>query len=110
MRVNSLKDYVDFYDLVDNGPEAGMGTKEKVFSAFAEIYEPSAKDVQLGNLELDKTNIAVIIRNTYPEFTPNVNQTFEVMSGVYSNLSFNIKKISPVDNSFMKIVGESDGS
>ncbi|MBF7025928.1 head-tail adaptor protein [Staphylococcus kloosii] len=110
MRMNNLKDYVEFFDVTDNGPEAGMGTTEKVFEAFAEIYEPSAKDVQLGNLELDKTNVTVIIRNSYPEFTPRVNQTFKVISGLYGGQSFNIKNVALKDATYFKIVGESDGN
>lgn len=110
MRANNLKDVISFYDVVDSGPEPGMGSKEKVFEAFAELYEPSAKDFQLGNLELDKTNLTVIIRSSFPEFTPRVNQTFEVMTGLYGNQSFNIKSVSPTEGHFMKIVGESDGS
>lgn len=109
MRMNNLKDYVEFFDVTDNGPEAGMGTTEKVFEAFAEIYEPSAKDVQLGNLELDKTNVTVIIRNAFPEFTPRVNQTFKVISGLYGGQSFNIKNVAPKDSTYFKIVGETDG-
>lgn len=109
MRVNKLKDIVSFFEIVDSGPEPGMVTSTKAFEAFAEIYEPSAKDVQLGNLELDKTNITVIVRNSFPEFVPKVNNTFEVMSGLYGSTVFNIKTVSPTDNHFIKIVGESSG-
>lgn len=109
MRMNNLKDFVSFYSVTDNGPEAGMEEKTEIFKAFAEIYEPSQKDVQLGNLELDKTLITVIIRNSFPEYTPKVNETFEVMSSLYNGLSFNIKNVSPKDAHFIKIVGESDG-
>ncbi|WP_337227954.1 hypothetical protein [Staphylococcus succinus] len=109
MRANKLTNVIEFYDVVDEGPEPGMGVFTKVFESFAEIYEPSAKDVQLGNLELDKTNITVIVRNTFPEFVPRVNQTFKVVTGMYGNESFNIKKVSPSESTFMKIVGESNG-
>lgn len=110
MRSNSLKDYVTFYAITDNGPEPGMGTSKKVFKSYAEVHEPSAKDVQLGNLELDKTNITVIIRNCFPEYVPKVNQTFTLNTGMYQNQNFNIKHVSPKDINYMKVVGESDGS
>lgn len=110
MRSNSLKDYVTFYAITDNGPEPGMGTSKKVFESYAEVHEPSAKDVQLGNLELDKTNITINIRNSFPEYTPKVNQTFTVNTGMYQGLTFNIKHVSPNEINFMKVVGESDGS
>lgn len=108
MRMNNLKDYITFYDVVNSGPEPGMGTTEEVFKASAEIYEPSVKDVQLGNLELDKTSITVIIRNSFPEYVPNVKQTFTVNTGMYQGMTFNIKNVSPKDANFMKIVGVSD--
>lgn len=101
---------IAFFELVDSGPEPGMGSSAKVFEAFAEIYEPSAKDVQLGNLELGKTNITVVVRSSYPEYIPKVNNTFEVMSGIYSNTVFDIKTVAPIDDHFIKIVGESSGS
>lgn len=110
MRTNSLKDYVTFYAITDNGPEPGMGTSKKVFEAHAEVHEPSAKDVQLGNLQLDKTNLTIIIRSSFPEYTPRVNQTFILNTGMYQGLTFNIKHVSPKDINFMKVVGESDGS
>lgn len=106
MRMNNLKDFVTFYKIADNGPEPGMGQSTEVMKAYAEIYEPSAKDVQLGNLELDKTSVTIIIRNTYPEYVPKVNQRFTVNSGMYQGMSFNIKHVSPKDINFMKVVGE----
>lgn len=109
MRMNNLKDFVTFYMVTDNGPEPGMGTSTEVMKAYAEVYEPSAKDIQLGNLETDKLSLTIIIRNTYPEYVPKVNHTFTVNSGMYQGESFNIKHVAPKEANFMKIVGVSDG-
>ncbi|MCD5141247.1 MULTISPECIES: hypothetical protein [Mammaliicoccus] len=103
-RMNKMHDIISFFDIVQNGPEPG-GTMVKVFDSFAEIYEPSQKDVQLGNLESSTVNITVIIRNAYPEFVPTVNQQFEVLSGIYNGMKFDIKHISPKDNIYLKVVG-----
>lgn len=103
-RLKKMNDYVAFYEVVQNGPEPG-NKKQKVFESFAEIYEPSQKDMQLGNLESSTTKVTVVIRNPYPEFTPYVNQTFKVMSGVYGGLVFDIKQVAPKDDSYLKVVG-----
>ena len=108
MRANKLTNFIEFYRVTYDGPEPGVGHSDKIAGAYAEIYEPSAKDVQLGNLETSKTNITVIIRNSYPEFVPQVNETFKVVTGLYSGMTFDIKTVTPIDNSFIKIVGESN--
>ncbi len=103
-RMNKMRDYVSFFDVVQNGPEPG-GQVKHVFNSFAEIYEPSQKDVQLGNLETSTVNITVMIRNAYPEFVPRVNQQFKVLSGIYNGMVFDIKHISPKDDIYLKVVG-----
>jgi len=102
--MNKMHDIISFFDVVQDGPEPG-GKPKKVFDSFAEIYEPSQKDVQLGNLESSTINITVIIRYAYPEFMPAVNQQFEVLSGIYNGMKFDIKHISPKDNIYLKVVG-----
>lgn len=103
-RMNKMHDIISFFDVVQDGPEPG-GEIVKVFDAFAEIYEPSQKDVQLGNLETSTINITVMIRNAYPEFVPSVNQIFKVNSGIYNGMTFDIKHISPKENIYLKVVG-----
>ena len=103
-RMNKMHDIISFFNVAQDGPEPG-GKPEKVFDSFAEIYEPSQKDVQLGNLESSTINITVIIRNAYPEFVPTVNQQFQVLSGIYNGMKFDIKHISPKDNIYLKVVG-----
>lgn len=106
-RLRKLDEYVTFYELTQNGPEAGMEEETEVFQSFCEIYEPTAKDFQLGSLETSKTAITVIIRNAYPEYVPHVSHTFKIASGMYENYTFSIKHVAPVDGSYMKVVGES---
>lgn len=103
-RMNKMHDIISFFDVAQDGPEPG-GEIVKVFDAFAEIYEPSQKDVQLGNLETSTINITVMIRNAYPEFVPSVNQIFKVNSGIYNGMTFDIKHISPKENIYLKVVG-----
>ena len=105
MRVNSMKDHIVFYKETQQGPYPGMGGSTEVFKSWAEIYEPSTKDFQIGSLETSKVNITVIIRNAYPEFVPNVNNTFVVETRMYQGIKFNIKSVSPKDANTIKVVG-----
>ena len=52
MNLNQLDYRVTFYEVVNDGPEAGMNEQKEIYSCFAGMYEPTQKDVQLGNLEL----------------------------------------------------------
>lgn len=106
-RLKNLKNYVTFYEVSADSPEAGWEDETEVFQSFCEIYEPSAKDVQLGNLETSKINTTVIIRNPIPEYIPKVSHTFTINSGLYTGISFNIKNIAPdKEPNYIKLVGE----
>ncbi|MEP9852111.1 hypothetical protein ABDK10_05350 [Staphylococcus aureus] len=105
MRVNNLKDYIVFYSKAEDSPYPGMGGKTKVFESWAEIYEPSTKDIQLSSFETSNVNVTAIVRNTYPEYVPSVGQSFTVQTGMYENTSFNITNIAPKEDNTVKIVG-----
>lgn len=106
-RLKNLKNYVTFYEVSTDSPEAGWEDETEVFQSFCEIYEPSAKDVQLGNLETSKINTTIIIRNPIPEYIPKVSHTFTINSGLYTGISFNIKNIAPdKEPNYIKLVGE----
>ena len=107
MNLNQLDYRVTFYEFANNGPEAGMGGYEPVYSCFSGMYEPTQKDVQLGNLELSKRSVTLNIRNAQPQFTPNVNQTFKIENGMYADLFFNVKNVAPAKTpNYIKVVGE----
>ncbi|OEK41303.1 hypothetical protein ASS88_01450 [Staphylococcus saprophyticus] len=105
MRANSMKDYIVFYLEGESGPYPGMGGQKEVYKSWAEVYEPSQKDVQLGNLETSTVNVTVIIRNSFPEFVPDVNNTFTIETGLYEGTEFSIKNVAPKEQNTMKIVG-----
>ena len=107
MNLNQLDYRVTFYEVVNDGPEAGMDEWEEVYSCFADMYEPTQKDVQLNNLEVSKRSVTLNIRDAQPQFVPTVNQVFEVHNGMYAGLFFNIKNVSPAKTKgYVKIVGE----
>ncbi|EHJ08435.1 phage head completion protein [Staphylococcus simiae] len=109
MNLNQLDYRVVFYDVTNDGPEAGMNEWKEVYSCFAGLYEPTQKDVQLGNLELSKKSVTLNIRNAQPQFVPTVNQTFEIKNGIYARMSFNIKNVAPAKTpNYIKIVGEEE--
>ena len=107
MNLNQLDDRVTFYENTNDGPEAGMNERNELYSCFAGMYEPTQKDVQLGNLELSKRSVTLNIRDAQPQFIPNVNQTFEIQNGMYAGLFFNVKNVAPAKSpNYVKVVGE----
>lgn len=94
MNLNDLDYRVTFYSQESDGPEAGMFSDVEVYSCWADMYEPTQKDVQLGNLQTSKKAITLNIRNAYPQFVPHVNQIFKFQNGLYKDLTFNIKHIA----------------
>ncbi|MBF0814047.1 hypothetical protein IR133_09980 [Staphylococcus saprophyticus] len=105
MRVDAMKDFVKFFSTGNKSPYPGMGGKEEVFESWGEIYEPSAKDIELNSLETSTVNVTLIVRNTFPEYVPKVNQTFVIQTGMYQDTEFNIKNVAPKDENTIKIVG-----
>lgn len=61
MNLNELDYRVAFYSVSNNGPEAGVSDKKEIFNCFAGLYEPTQKDVQLGNLETSKRSVTINI-------------------------------------------------
>src|SRR5699024_2154257 len=107
MILNQLDYRVTFYDFANDGPEAGMGGYEPVYSCFSGMYEPTQKDFQLGNLELSKRTVTLNIRYAQPQFIRNVNQVFEIQNGMYAGLFFNVKNVaSAISTNFVKVVDE----
>ncbi|WNM55018.1 hypothetical protein CoNPh25_CDS0013 [Staphylococcus phage S-CoN_Ph25] len=88
-------------------PKQERVTREEVFSCFAGLYEPTQKDVQLGNLETSKRSVTINIRNAQPDFLPTVNHVFEIKNGMYAGLTFDIKNVAPAKTpNYIKVVGE----
>lgn len=109
MNLNQLDFRVSFYEIMSDGPEAGMNEPVEVYSCFGGLYEPTQKDVQLGKLELSKRSVTLNIRNPQPQFIPNVNQTFEIKNGIYKGLFFNIKNVALAKTpNYIKVVGEEE--
>lgn len=105
MRANSMKDYIKFQEVTNNSPYPGMGGKQVIYESWCEVYEPSTKDIQLSSLETESTNVTVVIRNVFPEFVPDVGNTFVITTGMYRDTEFNIKNVAPKEQNTMKIVG-----
>lgn len=107
MNLNNLDYRVSFYKLVADGPEAGVSKPQQVYACYAGLYEPTQKDVQLGNLGLDKVSVTLNIRSAHPQYMPTVREIFQIENGIYQGLFFNIKNVAPAkDKGYIKIVGE----
>ena len=109
MNLNSLDYRISFYTDLDEGPEAGMGELQNVYSCFADMYEPTQKDVQLNNLEVSKRSVTLNIRDAQPQFIPSSKHVFEIKNGMYAGLFFNVKNVAPAKSpNYVKVVGEEE--
>lgn len=107
MNLNQLDYRVTFYEVVNDGPEAGMSEWKELYSCFAGLYEPTQKDVQLGNLELTNKSVTLNIRDAQPQFIPRSRHVFEIQNGMHKGLFFNIKNVAPAKTpNYIKVVGE----
>ena len=107
MNLNQLDYRVSFFKRVKDGPEAGSEKLQQVYACFAGLYEPTQKDVQLGNLGTDKVSVTLNIRNAQSQYMPTVREVFELKNGLYKGLFFNIKNVAPAKTSgYIKVVGE----
>src|SRR5699024_1549487 len=107
MDLNNLNWYIEFLEVKPTGPEAGMNGVVKVYSCFADLYEPTQKDVQLGNLETTNNSVRIKIRNDHPQFTPSVKQELEIRNGIHKDMKYNIKNGEPYKTrDYLKAGGE----
>src|SRR5699024_169327 len=110
MNLNQLDYRVTFYENTNDGPEAGMNERNELYSCFVGLYEPTQKDVQLGNLEISNRSVTLNIRDAQPLFILNVKQEIEMQNGMYAGLFFNVKNVAPAKSpNFIKVVGEEQG-
>lgn len=104
-----MRNRVTFYEEVSEGPEAGGGSLEEVFSCAAAIEETSLKDFEVLGLSVGKKYITIITRNNWKTFQPENYHQFKLRDGFIKDKIFNVKEIAAVPNTkeqYIKIVGE----
>lgn len=112
--VADLNTRIQFFEYTPNeGPEPGEVEKAVLWECWAEVYEPSVKDIE----SLSETNVfysvTVRFRDARREFKPNNEHYLSILDESYKDndgnyIRFNIKKIHPDAKSkqFIKVVAE----
>lgn len=104
----SLRTPATFYEFTpDNGPEPGQNKKNTLHECFAEIYNPSMKDMEIMKATGTKEAITLRIRDAGKEYVPTNKHFFEVSDYRYTGKVFNIISVAPdiQNNKFIKVIG-----
>lgn len=109
-----LNTRIQFFEYApSDGPEPGEVEKDIMWECWAEVYEPSMKDIE----SLSSTNVlysvTVRLRDSRGEYRPSNKHYLSVLDDAYLDdggnyIRFNIKKIHPdvKDKRFIKVVAE----
>ena len=112
--VADLNTRIQFFEYAPNeGPEPGEVEKNKLWECWAEVYEPSMKDIESLSTTNVLYSVTVRFRDTRGEFKPSNKHYLAVLDPAYIDekgefIRFNIRKIQPdvKDKRFVKVVGE----
>lgn len=108
-RVNagSRDKIVEFYRVTNDGPEAGEGVETKFFTAYANVYSSSSKDIEIVQSTRSENLITIKILDTNGEYIPLTNEKFKILHPFYNVGFYEIKDISlDEEERELKIVGE----
>ena len=108
-RVNtgSRDKIVEFYSFENDGPEADGSTETKVFTAYANVYSSSSKDIEIVQSTRSNNLITIKILDTNGEYIPSTNEKFKILHPFYDKGFYEMRDISlDEEEKEIKIVGE----
>lgn len=107
-KVSLMNNRVKFFEEGSSGPEAHGDGYVEVYECYCDDYNPTTKDHAVLDAPAGKKAVTITVRNIYQEFKPQYSHLFELQSGYFYGIKFNIKNIAPYDDNpqFLKIVGE----
>lgn len=102
-----MKNRVVFLEEQSTGPEVGTELNA-VYECACDDYEPTSQDATALDTPAGKKLITLTVRNAYQEFRPLEHHKFQLQSGYFRDVVFDIKRIVPYSDNpnFLKIVGE----
>lgn len=109
-----LNTRIEFYEFApSDGPEPGEVEKRLLWECWAEVYEPSMKDIESLSTTKVLYSVTAKFRETHGEYKPSNKHYLSVLHPAYKDnqgnyLRFNIKKVHPdvKDKRFIKVVAE----
>lgn len=111
---SDLNTRIQFFEYVAaDGPEPGEVEKNVAWECWAEVYEPSMKDIESLSTTNVLYSVTVRFRDPRGEYKPTNKHYLAVLDESYKDdegnyVRFNIKKIHPdvKDKRFIKVVAE----
>lgn len=103
----SLRTPVVFFELTPaEGPEQGEDIKRVVHECFAEIYNPSMKDMEKLKTVNTKQAITINIRDTKGEYVPTNKDFVKIQDYRYKDITWNIVEVRPdfENNAFITLL------
>lgn len=98
---------VTFYEYVPHdGPEPGEEERKVLYECFANVYNPSMKDLQILNNTSTVESVTLNIRNPYTDYIATTEHYIEIDDFRYKGKRFNVKFTGPdlEKNNYLKII------
>ncbi|EHD5018724.1 phage head-tail adapter protein [Listeria monocytogenes] len=100
-----LRTPVTFYEYApSNGPEPGEEEKSVLFECFAEVYNPSMKDLQILDNVDTKFAVTLTIRDPQNEYFPTNKHFLEIHDFRYNGRKWNILDVRPDMDRFITVL------
>lgn len=89
-----LRTPVEFYEYEPNdGPEPGEDKKKVLHTTFAEVYNPSMKDLEILNSTNTKEGLTINIRDPKEAYLPSNKHKVEIKDRRYQGKVWEIKEV-----------------
>ncbi|MBC1458474.1 phage head-tail adapter protein [Listeria newyorkensis] len=102
-----LKTPVVFYEYKPHdSPEPGEEERKVLYKCFADVYNPSVKDLQILNNTSSVESITLNIRDPHEDYVATTKHYIEIDDFRYSGKRFNVKFAGPdlEKNNCLKII------
>lgn len=103
----ALRTPVIFYEsTTNNGPEPDQNKKTVLHECFAEVYNPSMKDIQVMQTTETKEAVTIRIRDTKGEYNPTNKHYVSIQDYRYLDKVFNVMDVRPdlQNNNFVTLL------
>ncbi|HFI0055086.1 TPA: phage head-tail adapter protein [Streptococcus suis] len=103
----NLRTPVIFYSsTVEEGLDGRDMAFEKIFSTFADVYNPSLKDLEISKSKGVKASLTLVIRDPLTAYVPKNQHFVEILDHRYAGQKWEILDIRPRfdERSFLTIV------
>ncbi len=103
----NLRTPIEFYEYQPHkGPDPGEEEKKVLYTCFAEIYNPSMKDLEILNSIETKQAVTIKIRDPHEDYLPINKHFVEVLDRRYQSIRWNIIDVRNdfSDNRFITIL------